>query len=127
MQKSSLWASRAAKPWQGRTLENSGGSGARFWSSAVLREGSSLLVSRAAKPWQGRTLEGSGGSGACFWSSAVLREGSSLLVSRAAKPCQGRTLEGFGGSGVRLDPRGFAWKSRHFCSRGPRNRGRGVL
>ena len=32
-----LLVSRAAKPWQGRTLEGSGGSGARFWTPAVLR------------------------------------------------------------------------------------------
>ena len=34
---SSLLASRGAKPWQGRALEGSGASGARFWTSAVLR------------------------------------------------------------------------------------------
>ena len=95
MEGSSLLVSRGAKPWQGRTLEGSGSSGARFWTPAVLRgrvvtralavaarafgplrfcvEGSSLLVSRVAKPWRGRALEGSGGSGAHFWTPAVLR------------------------------------------------------
>ena len=34
---SSLLVSRGAIPWQGRTLEGSGGSGARFWTPAVLR------------------------------------------------------------------------------------------
>ena len=32
----SLLVSRGAKPWQGRTLEGSGGRGARFWTPAVL-------------------------------------------------------------------------------------------
>ena len=36
VEKSSLLASGAAKPWQGRTLEGSGGSGTRFWTPAVL-------------------------------------------------------------------------------------------
>ena len=31
-----LRAARAAKPWQGRSLDGSGGSGARFWTLAVL-------------------------------------------------------------------------------------------
>ena len=33
----SLLVSRGAKPWQGRTPKGSGGSGARFWTPAVLR------------------------------------------------------------------------------------------
>ena len=37
MEGSSLLASRGAKPWQERALEGSGGSGARFWTPAVLR------------------------------------------------------------------------------------------
>ena len=37
MEGSSLLVSRGAKPWQGRTLEGSGGSGACFWTPAVLR------------------------------------------------------------------------------------------
>ena len=37
MEESSLLASRAAKPWHGRTLKGSGSSGARFWTPAVLR------------------------------------------------------------------------------------------
>ena len=60
---SSLLLFRGSKPWQGRNLEGSGGSGAR---------GSSLLVLRGSKPWQGRNLEGSGGSGGRFWTPAVL-------------------------------------------------------
>ena len=37
VERSSLLASKGGKPWQGRTLEAFGGSGARFWTSAVLR------------------------------------------------------------------------------------------
>ena len=32
MERSALLVSRAAKPWQGRTLEGSGGSRAHFWT-----------------------------------------------------------------------------------------------
>ena len=63
-----LLVPRAAKPWRGRTLEGSGGSGTRFWTRGFCLEGSSLLASRAAKPWRGRALEGSGGSGALLGS-----------------------------------------------------------
>ena len=110
----------AAKPWQGRTLEGSGGSRARFWTRGFCVETSSLLVSR-------RTLEGSGGSRARFWTRGFSVEMSSLLVSRAAKPWQGRTLEGSGGSCAGFGPVEFAWKGCHFWSRGPRKCGRGVL
>ena len=41
---------RGAKPWRGRALEGSGGSGARFWTRGFCVEGSSLLASRGAKP-----------------------------------------------------------------------------
>ena len=37
MEGSSFLAARGAKPWRGRALEGSGGSGARFWTAAVLR------------------------------------------------------------------------------------------
>ena len=111
MERSSLLASRAAKPWQGRTLEGSGRSGARFWFCV---EGSSLLVSRAAKPWHGRTLEGSGCetvAGAYsrgLWPKGALLDSRGFawkgrhFWSRAAKPWQGRTLEDSGGSGARF-------------------------
>ena len=37
VENSLLLASRGAKPWRGHTLEGSGGSGTRFWTSAALR------------------------------------------------------------------------------------------
>ena len=60
--------SRGAKPWLGPCLEGSGGSGARFWTCAVLRgrvvtfgpEGRETLVGAYYS-------EGSGGGGARFW------------------------------------------------------------
>ena len=102
MERSSLLVSRAAKPWQGRTLEGSSGSGARFWSRAVLRgsvvtfglEGREAVVGVAARAFGPAvmrervvtfgleacetvagacTLEGSSGSGARFCTPAVLR------------------------------------------------------
>ena len=98
VERSSLLVSRGA--WQGRTLEGSGGSGARFWTSAVLR-GRVVTFALRAKPWQGRTLESPGSSGARFWTPRFCMEGSPLLLSRA-KPWQGRTLESPGGSGARF-------------------------
>ena len=80
---------RGRVPWQGRTLEGSGATGARFGMSAVLRG----KVVGGAKPWQGRALEGSGASGACFGRPRICVEGSSLLASRGAKPWHGRALE----------------------------------
>ena len=49
---SSLWASRGVKPWQGRTLEGSGGSGALLDPRGSAWN---FLLSRGAKPWQGLT------------------------------------------------------------------------
>ena len=89
---------RGRVPWQGRTLEGSGATGARFGMSAVLRG----KVVGGAKPWQGRALEGSGASGACFGRPRICVEGSSLLASRGAKPWQGLTLEGSGATGARF-------------------------
>ena len=77
MEGSSLLVSRAAKPWHGHTLEGFGGSGARFWTPAVLR---GRVVT---KPWQGRTFEGSGGSGALL----------DRVVTFSVEGRQGRTPE----------------------------------
>ena len=96
-----------AKPWQKRTLEGSGGSGARFWTRGFCVGGS-----RIAKPCQGRTLEGSGGSSARFWTCDFAWKGCHFW------PWQGRTLQGCAGSGASFCTRGFwtlgfAWKCRH--------------
>ena len=52
-----FWPRGARNRGGGRTLEGSGGSGARFWSRGFCVEMSSLLAARGAKPWQGRTLD----------------------------------------------------------------------
>ena len=71
---SSLLAPRVAKPWRGRTLEGSGGSGARFWTLAVLRGRVSTVGLQGRETLVGAYYsEGSGSSGARFWTPAVLR------------------------------------------------------
>ena len=63
---SSLLVSRAAKPWQRRTLEGFGGSGACFWTPAVLRGRvvTAALLARGRRPsWNCRLASWRGGSG----------------------------------------------------------------
>ena len=147
MEGTSLLAPRVAKPWQGRALEGSGGSGARFWTPGFCVEGSSLLAPRVAKPGKGRTTQRA--------LAVVARAFGPPRFCVERKRWWGRT--GSGGGGARFWTPGSAWKSRfwtpRFCgegssllvsrartlecsggssarvcfwSRGARNRGRGV-
>ena len=75
----SLLASRAAKPWQGRALEGSGGSSARFWTPAVLR-GRLVTVGLEGRETVARACSRAEGSSrglllwqARFWTPAVVR------------------------------------------------------
>ena len=65
--RSSLLVLRAAKSWQGRTLEGSGGSGARFWTRG-------LCVERVVTFGLGgrATFAGSWSSGLWWWRRALL-------------------------------------------------------
>ena len=90
---SSLLLSRGAKPWRGRALDGSGGSGARFWMSAVLR--GMVLTSGfdGGKTVARAYSRGPGGSGARFWTSAVLR-GMVLTFGLEGRETVARTCSG---------------------------------
>ena len=70
MEGSLLLVSKAAKPWQGRTLKGSGRSGTRFWTSSILR-GKVVTAHFVTFGLEGREI----GGGARFWTPAVLWKG----------------------------------------------------
>ena len=97
MERSSLLLSRGARPWQGRALEGSGGSGARFWTSAVLRgrvltfglEGSETVAGAYSRGlWRQRRVlldvRGFAWKGPHFWPGGQRNRGKGVLKKALA-------------------------------------------
>ena len=110
MEWSALSVLRPRKPWQGRTLDRSGGWRARFWLPRLLRGrrilGRSGGYITPPLAWNGRHFQatGRGVLQSCLVVGVLavgyLRCGvgwSALLASTARKPWQGRTLDRSGG------------------------------
>ena len=89
---SSVLLSRGAKPWHGRALEGSGGSGVGFWTSAVLRgkvltfglEGRETVAeacSRGLWRYRRRLLDvrGFAWKGPHFWSRGARNQGRGVF------------------------------------------------
>ena len=95
MEGSSLLVSRAAKPWPRRALEGSGGSGAGFWTLAVLRGKVVTFALEGRETVAGAILQRAVAVAVrAFGRPRFCVEGSSVLLSRGAKPRQGRALLG---------------------------------